>query len=133
MLLIFGMAFVGCEDETNKINVNNEAKADSSTEVTGETSRAAVAKPSTPSAPKVTATTSSSIAISWPSVTGASGYYVYRSTSPSSGYTRVGTAYSTTYTSTGLNSNATYYYKVSAFNSAGEGSQSSYVSGKTLK
>ena len=37
-----------------------------------------------------------------------------------------------TYTSTGLTNGQTYYYKVSAINSIGEGSQSSEVSGTPL-
>jgi len=132
MLLIFGMALAGCDDGTNQIGVNNEAGPNSSTAVTDETSRATVTKPGIPSGLKVTGTTPSSIAISWSPVTGATGYKVWRSSSPSTGYTVVKTvSSSTTYTDTGLNANTLYYYKVSAYSSAGDSNQSSYVSAKT--
>jgi hypothetical protein len=56
---------------------------------------------------------------------------VYRSTGSSSNYYYAGTAYSTAYTDTGLSpsiTGTTYYYKVSAYNSAGESQQSSPAS-----
>lgn len=76
-----------------------------------------------------TATSSSSITVSWSSVSGALGYYVYRDTSPDGTYSKVGTvsSASTSYTNTGLLSGTTYYYKVSAYNSTGEGSLSPYA------
>jgi len=85
-----------------------------------------------PNAPSsVTASSSSassgSINVSWSSVSGANVYYVYRSSSASGYYNMIGTAYTTSYTDTGLSANTTYYYKVSASNSYGEGSQSSYT------
>jgi fibronectin type 3 domain-containing protein len=81
----------------------------------------------------VTATTesSSSITVSWSSVSEAVGYYVYRSTSASGTYSSLGSSSSTSYSDTGLSANTAYYYKVSAYNSYGEGSQSSYASRTT--
>jgi len=70
--------------------------------------------------------TSSSIKMDWYSVTGATGYYVYRSSSADGTYIKVETTASTSYTDTGLSANTIYYYKVSAYNSAGESSMSSY-------
>jgi hypothetical protein len=52
---------------------------------------------------------------------------VYRSSSSTGTYSNVGTSTSTTYTNTGLSAGTTYYYKVAAYNSAGTGSQSSYI------
>ena len=81
----------------------------------------------------VTATPASSISITvnWSPVTGATGYKVYRNTSSSGAYSHVGTLASTSYTDSGLSANTTYYYKVSATNSAGESAQSSPVSATT--
>lgn len=71
------------------------------------------------------------VSISWTSVSGATNYYIYRSTSSSGTYSYVGA-------SDGYNyyydyppyANTTYYYKVSAYNSTyGESAMSSYNSG----
>jgi uncharacterized protein (TIGR02145 family) len=56
---------------------------------------------------------------------------VYRSTSASGAYSQVANTTSTSYTNTALSAGTTYYYKVSAYTGAGEGSQSSYVSAIT--
>jgi len=88
----------------------------------------------------VTATvvSSSSIKISWTAVSGATGYYVYRSESANGTYTKLTTSSISTeengrsYTVTGLSSATTYYFKVSAYDSAGETSQSSYTYATTL-
>jgi uncharacterized repeat protein (TIGR02543 family) len=82
----------------------------------------------------VTAKSSNSIDISWGYVSGASGYYIYRSTSSGGPYTKLATGASTTasYTDTGLLPGIPYYYKVSAYNSNFvEGSQSNYGSATT--
>ena len=66
--------------------------------------------------PSVTATSAgySSVKLSWKAITGAKEYEVYRSTSSSSGFTKVATTASTSYTSTSLTTNKTYYFKVRA-------------------
>jgi fibronectin type 3 domain-containing protein len=71
------------------------------------------------------------VLISWDWVSDVDRYYVYRSSSASGSYSKIGTAYSNYYEDTGLSANTTYYYKVSAYNNYGEGSKSSYVSVKT--
>jgi len=88
-------------------------------------------RPSTPTSVNATSNSENSININWSSVPNATEYYIYRSTSPTSGYTQIGNSYSTSYTSTGLLPGTTYYYKVSASNSGGEGPQSSYTSATT--
>jgi fibronectin type 3 domain-containing protein len=88
--------------------------------------------PGTPSGVTAAAASSSSIALGWNSVSGASGYYVYRSSSSSGTYYYVGSSSSTSYTDTGLSANTTYYYKVKAYNKAGTGYQSSSVHATTL-
>jgi fibronectin type 3 domain-containing protein len=55
----------------------------------------------------------------------ASGYKVYRGTSLIGDFSSVGNVTATSYTDTGLITNATYYYSVSAYNSVGESSKSS--------
>jgi len=73
-----------------------------------------------------------SITVSWSSVTGATGYVIYRSTSEAGTFTEVGTSAAVSYTNTGLIPSTTYYYKVAASNSGGVGGQSNAVNVTTL-
>jgi fibronectin type 3 domain-containing protein len=88
---------------------------------------------SAPSGVTASAQSSSSIYITWNSVSGAIYYKVYRAASSSGTYSVVSSNnYDTYYTDSGLNPNTTYYYKVSALNSSWiESSQSNYVSATT--
>jgi fibronectin type 3 domain-containing protein len=88
--------------------------------------------PATPAGLITTGATVSSISLSWSSVTGATGYRVYRSSSETGTYTQVGTTSLTSYTDKSLNANTLYYYKVSAYNSNGESPRSSSVFAITL-
>ena len=81
----------------------------------------------TPTGVTATAASTSSITVSWNSVTGATGYRIYRSTSSSGTFTEVGTSTTLSFTNTGLTAGTIYYYKVAAYNSSGTGSQSSTV------
>lgn len=78
-----------------------------------------------------TAQSSSSINISWGSVSGATGYYIYRSSTSTGTYTQVGSSTTTSYTDTELSASTTYHYRVAAYNSNGTSSQSSSVSATT--
>jgi uncharacterized repeat protein (TIGR02543 family) len=106
--------------------INTLIQEDSSGDPSGESA------PSAPTGVTANAQSSSSIRVSWNSVSGATSYYVYRSDSSSGTYTQVGSPTGASYTdSSGLSPNTTYYYKVSAGNSAGESSQSTYTSATT--
>jgi len=86
---------------------------------------------SVPSAPTgVTATrqSASNVYITWNAVSGATSYKVYWSYTYSGTYSLAGTTSSTNYTDSGWGASETGYIKVSAVNSAGEGSQSSAAS-----
>lgn len=77
-----------------------------------------ITKLSKPTGVKATATSYNAIKISWKKVSGASGYYIYRSTSKSGKYAKVATVSGNskiTYTNTGLAGNKIYYYKVYAY------------------
>jgi len=89
-----------------------------------------VPPPTTPANVSAVATSSSSITVSWNSVTGATGYKVYRSNSESGPFTEVATSL-TSYQHSGLTSGTTYYYKVIAYNGGGESSPSGVVSATT--
>ncbi|MDR2741315.1 MAG: fibronectin type III domain-containing protein [Treponema sp.] len=91
----------------------------------------ATTSPSAPSGVTATAVDSSSITVSWAQVSGATGYKVYRSTTYSGTYSLEEDSTSTSYTDTELSPITIYYYKVSAYNDNGEGTQSSYFFART--
>jgi len=68
----------------------------------------------------LTATTNTSIAISWSAATGISSYKVYRSAGLTGTYLALGTTTLNSYTDSGLLAGTAYYYKVSAINATGE-------------
>ena len=90
--------------------------------------------PATPANTIAVLLSSSSSNISWGTVSGATGYEVWRSTSSTGTYSLVSTTAITNYTNTGLTSGTTYYYKVRAYTLVGTtkvyGNYSSIVSGK---
>jgi fibronectin type 3 domain-containing protein len=77
------------------------------------------------------ALSSSSIQITWDSVSGASSYTVYRATSATGTYRSIDASSAASYTNTGLNAGTTYYYKVSTSGTDGESNQSAYTSAIT--
>ncbi|MBC2726306.1 cell wall-binding repeat-containing protein [Desulfosporosinus sp.] len=80
--------------------------------------------PSAPTGLKATTVSSSQINLIWDSVSGATSYYVYGSTSASGTYTHIATVTTTIFVNTGLWADTTYYYKVKAVNDAGSSSYS---------
>jgi Glycoside hydrolase family 44 len=68
------------------------------------------------------------VSLSWHSSSGASSYNVERGTANGGPYTIVNSPTTTTYVDTGLTNGATYYYVVTAVNSAGQSAPSSQVS-----
>ncbi|MGW6308012.1 chitinase [Streptomyces niveus] len=81
--------------------------------------------PGTPAGLGVGAVTSSSVALSWNAVSGATGYNIYRDG------TKVQTATGTSATVTGLAAATSYQFQVSATNAVGESAKSAAVSGRT--
>jgi len=90
-----------------------------------------VSIPTAPTNVTATATSSSSIVLSWSAVPGATGYKVYRDKTVQDyhpEYTTlaiIGTTSSPSFTNTGLLADTTYNYAVSAYNNVGESSLSS--------
>jgi hypothetical protein len=87
--------------------------------------------PTAPTGLTVTGTTSSTISLSWSTVSGATGYNVYQLVS--STYTKLNTTALTSpsVNVTSLAASSTFTFKVSAINSAGESALSASVSGTT--
>ncbi|MGW2016368.1 chitinase [Streptomyces sp. NPDC001927] len=81
--------------------------------------------PATPAGLATGSITSSSVALSWNAVSGATGYKVYRDGSLAQ------TVSGASATVTGLAANTTYQFQVSATNAAGESAKSTAVSART--
>ncbi|MET9927056.1 MULTISPECIES: glycoside hydrolase family 18 protein [unclassified Streptomyces] len=84
-----------------------------------------VVVPAVPAGLKTTAITSTSVALSWNAVSGATGYNVYR------GGTKVATATGPSATVTGLAASTAYSFQVTATNAAGESAKSAAVTATT--
>lgn len=69
--------------------------------------------------------TDAQVALSWNQAASASGYSVKRASNSGGPYTQIATPSGTTYLDSGLQNGATYYYVVTALNSAGESAASS--------
>lgn len=68
------------------------------------------------------------VALAWSASSGATSYHVKRATASGGPYTQVGAPAVTSYVDTSLTNGTTYYYVVSALNSAGESANSTQVS-----
>src|ERR1019366_201038 len=68
------------------------------------------------------------VGLSWSASSGATSYNVKRSTTSGGAYTTIGSPATASYTDTGLTNGTTYYYVVSAVNTAGQSANSSQVS-----
>src|ERR1700682_4930795 len=67
------------------------------------------------------------VALAWTPSTGATLYYVKRSGTTGGPYTQIATPSATSYTDAGLTNETKYYYVVSAYNSAGQSTNSAEV------
>jgi subtilase family serine protease len=85
--------------------------------------------PTIPDAPTGLAATAGDgqVALGWSSSFGATTYNVKRSTTSGGPYVTVGSPAGTTFTNTGLTNGTTYYFVVTAVNSAGESGNSTQV------
>jgi Glycoside hydrolase family 44 len=68
------------------------------------------------------------VSLTWTASSGATSYYVKRSTISGSGYSQIAIAAAAHYTDTSVTNGVKYFYVVSAYNSAGESTNSSEVS-----
>ncbi|MCI8327584.1 MAG: hypothetical protein HFI37_07390 [Lachnospiraceae bacterium] len=87
----------------------------------------------------VTSKSSTKLRLNWKAVSGANGYYIYRSTSKDKGYKKITTVSGKNiveYIDSSLKTGETYYYKIKTRNkvngSTGYSSYSNILSGKTL-
>ncbi|HXM65052.1 MAG TPA: fibronectin type III domain-containing protein [Terriglobales bacterium] len=72
------------------------------------------------------------VGLNWSASSGATSYNVQRSTTSGGPYTTIGSPTTTSYTDTGITNGTTYYYVVSAVNTAGQSGNSSQVTATPL-
>jgi len=72
------------------------------------------------------------VGLRWSAATGATSYHLKRSTTSGGPYTRIASPTWTGYTDLGVNNGTTYFYVVSAVNSAGESGNSAQVSARPV-
>lgn len=89
--------------------------------------KGAVAPPAAPTGLTATNITSTDVSLSWSSVTGASGYKIFRSTAYDSNYTLISTVYTTSYKNINLTPNTSYWYYVKAYNTSGTSLDSTHI------
>ena len=71
--------------------------------------------------------------ITWNKVSGAKGYYVYRSTSEKGTYKKVATVKGTSYTNSKLKTGTKYYYKIAAYRKSGSKNITGYMTSAVSK
>jgi len=90
--------------------------------------------PDTPTGLAATLYRPTQVNLSWTAVGSATSYDIYRDTSPTGSFARLGSeptvssGLTVTYSDTGLATSTTYYYKISALNASGESAASTAVS-----
>ncbi len=90
--------------------------------------------PSMPTNVQATGDSTSQIKLTWNTVLGATQYKVYTGSDPKKKFDLAGTVSSAAFTdNTGLSAGMRRYYRITAVNPVGEGSQSNSVTGTTLK
>jgi len=102
----------------------NERESNASVPVSGSAKQIPV-----PSGLVTEALNYTELRLSWNSIDDALSYKIYGATSVNGSYSLIDEVNSAPYTHSGLGQNITYYYKVSAVVSVGEGGQSESVSG----
>jgi hypothetical protein len=108
-ILIFFVNMTGCESGTSN-NHNGTPQI-----------------PPAPTALKATVA-NGQVVLSWTGSTGATGYHVKRGAASGGPYTLLSTCTQATYTDTSVSAGITYYYEVTAYNSAGESGSSNEAS-----
>ncbi len=84
--------------------------------------------PSAPASLTYTNVTATEATLNWQTVSNATGYKLYRSTTYDTNHTLIATISTNTYKNTSLTPNTKYWYYVKAYNSAGTSAASTHVS-----
>lgn len=119
-----------------RVTATNSASTSAYSNVASATTVTVVIVPSAPTALTATASSASQINISWTdNANNETGFAIERSLSSTTGFAPITTVASnvTSYQNTGLSAATTYYYRVTATNSAGASAYSNEASATTLQ
>lgn len=89
--------------------------------------------PSSPTSLTSTGITTTDVTLNWQTVSGASGYKVYRATPNDANYILIATITTNSFKSTALTAGTKYWYFVRAYNSYGTSADSTHISITTLQ
>ena len=106
--------------------VNSAGESANSAEVSA-TPTAPITPPAVPTGLQATAG-NAQVNLTWNASAGATSYHVKRSTTAGSGYTQIGAPTTANFADSGLTNGTTYYYVVTAVNTAGESGNSNQAS-----
>ncbi|MDQ7093885.1 cell wall-binding repeat-containing protein [Desulfosporosinus sp. PR] len=110
-----------------KVQAANSTGTSPNSAIVYATTNSSYSVPPAPSNIVATAVSVNQVYLTWDSVSNATYYYVYRSTSPYGTYSMIGVPTTTNYTDSTVTANTTYYYKLQAVGSAGSSSDSIIV------
>lgn len=96
------------------------------------TAVAAKPLPAPPASLKAASASATSVRLSWDEADGATGYKIYRSTAPYSGFTQIATTTNRYYTAIGLIPWKTYYFRIISYRIAGGVNTSGTIPSQTL-
>jgi fibronectin type 3 domain-containing protein len=115
---------------TNGTTYYYVVSAENSAGTSANSAQASATPNAPPAAPTGLAATAGNaqVVLTWNASTGATSYNVGRSTTSGGPYTTIDSPTTTSYTDTGVTNGTTYYYVVSAANSAGQSGNSAQVS-----
>ena len=91
-----------------------------------------VVAPTTPTGLTAVGISTSEVEVTWNSVSGATGYNIYRSPQTTSGFVSIADNVQSPYTDAGLTIDTSYNYRVTAVNAGGESSQTSTFIAATM-
>jgi fibronectin type 3 domain-containing protein len=111
-------------------SLDSAGESTNSAQVSATPVSAATLTPTPPAAPTGLAANSGNaqVTLTWTATSGATSYHVKRATASGGPYSQVGAPTSAVYTDASLSNGTTYYYVVSALDSAGESANSGQVS-----
>ncbi len=131
LVCLFVFEIVGCAGgvKAGSTNTGTGSGSNSGGSGGGSGNGGTVTVPAAPTGVSATAG-NAQVALAWTASSGASSYHVKRATASAGPFTQISAPTTTTFTDTTLTNGSTYFYVLSALNSAGESANSASASAK---